>query len=349
MTTPTTPTGRRYLVALGPAGDRPPADAAAEAGAAVVAGTVAGWLADAEARAAEAHAAQRAGREDALEAARAAEDAASQAVADLGQEVAVRAEVQARRAALLDELKGAVSARRQAVVDLHAAAQDLAAATGEWLAIDDKRQATETALVALWDRAGGVGSDAVELHAVIADMVEAESVLGRADRRRASAVASADSRWQRARQSLEARQDELRAVVQRWWGADGELPQPLVGLLRLQDAEAQRSEERERRARAEALQAASAAVADLQDGPSSAAPPTLDPAAVVLERLIATATTGLLHIDDALTGLDDRSLRGVLDGLTGAAIPVSYLTADPRVLAWAIVLPPEVGSVTRAR
>ncbi|MGH8920246.1 MAG: hypothetical protein ACRD0H_18255, partial [Actinomycetes bacterium] len=265
-----------------------------------------------------------------------------------------------RQAELVERLKRALTARRDALGALQSRAEELEEAIGEWQRVEDQRLRTETALVALWERGDDHRMVAEAVDRLIDDMAEAEGVLSRADRRRESAVQSTQQLVIKAQDELDRRNADLRLVVADWWGGDSsDQTVPLIGLRRLK-AVAEGAAVGATSAARDAAVAVSAAreqrlrfVDDLAKARLEE-PSIPDTTAVVLSGLRELVeehpAAGPVVVDDLLADLDDALIDGVL-----AAVPdivgargLVYLTNDRRVLAWAFALPAEVGGVTAA-
>ncbi|MCU4184825.1 hypothetical protein K6U06_10685 [Acidiferrimicrobium sp. IK] len=259
-----------------------------------------------------------------------------------------------RQVELVETVRAAVAARHESLAELRAAAESMLAAVREWQHIDDQAQNTEAALVTLWERHALPGAVSVNLESAMSDMTEAERVLWRADRRRRSAVATAERELARARLKADDNDESLRRAFSSWWDGD---PEPdrfaLVGMVRLREAAMRRGQAGgEARLAAEAdLEAAQARHAEALAAASNAAaddlPPT-DVGALVMRRIasLAAGSGEVLALHDVCRDLDDDTLAQVLEGLsTAKELSVAYVTSDPRVLAWAMTLPEDVGGI----
>ncbi len=254
---------------------------------------------------------------------------------------------------LVDRMRHAAGHRRDALSELRDRAEQLLAATADWKRIDDQRLGTEAALVSLWERNTSHDSSAVDLRTVVSDMHEAQVVLGRADRRRCSATESALDKLMEAAAATRLANEDLRATTAAWWGGRaGEQRFPLIGLLPILDAESgPGGEGGEATAEAAAfLDAARSRVGELTaelETLEREAVVMPDPCAVIREGLQSLPETRAHILDDPLLDLDGETVGAMLAQLPQAleGREVTYLTSDPRVLAWAVALPAEVGGV----
>ena len=297
---------------------------------------------DARRASAEAELVEATGRLQAAEAARAAH------AADTAQRQARCERWSSETAALKD----AYATRREALLAMAERARELAAAAEAWTKVDDRRLESEAALVALWERSapGGVSE---ALQAVIADMASAQTMLARTDRRCASVVTSAVERVVEARRAAERSNEALQLLTDAWWDGESEMSGlPLVSLVRFVELAAGASEtdgeglDAERAAAEAAREAASTRLDELATSPMPG-PSASNVILSGLRALLAAADDGPVVVTDLLADQDQGTVSDVLvalpDVLSGRRF--AYVTADPRVLSWALLLPAEIGGV----